>query len=339
MRHDSLFPGKAIFAAIILMLTFTSCEKEKDYGKAIYSGDEPISFLSWSESSDEIYFCIEKGTYSRSLYAVNINSKDYREIADITKIYPRSIFQKDEKLYYFNESDWANVRLYSVNVSGSVPELIIDSLQAPVFSRKYVAFMRQFNFPDTSYVNTILFNIDNKTETQIMSDINTMPVSISPDGSYILLRSWDFYNAFFILYDTRSGQTTNLSGSYVYDLFSFFWADEEIYAFRGGQTGPEIYNLNSNSKIIFAEALTYNHSYAASPSGKMLAYVMEVPPEMAYALVGNHYYLHILYAGTSDKTTIDLERDHVFERNLIFSPDETRIAYIRDFNEIFVLNL
>jgi hypothetical protein len=322
------------------MLSFTSCEREEDYGKAIYSGDEPISYLYWSEASDEIFFCIERSAFSRSLYAVNINSKDSRKIADITTNAGNSIFQKDDKIYYFNDMDYANVKLYSVNVSGSTPELIVDSLQSPVFSKKYVAFLKLFNLPDTSFIKTFLYDIDNKAETPIESDKNSMPVSISPDGSILLLRSWDlFYNTVFLLYDTRTSQTTNLPLSYVYDFYRFFWVDEEIYAFRGTQTGSEIVKLRSNTRVNFAEALTYDHSYELSPSGKMLVYVTEVPPEMAAGLVGNHYYLNILKAGSSEKITIDLERDYVFGGYLTFSPDDSRIAYVRDFNEIFILNL
>jgi hypothetical protein len=343
MNYRYLADRITVFSVITLMLFLTSCEKEPDYGRRLYSGDEPISCLYWSESSDEIFFILEKNAYTRSLYAVDINSRNSRKITDISTNYgiiKNQIYQKDEKLYYFNNIDIMNIKLYSLSISGSIPELIIDSLQTPVFSRKYVAYARFFNLVDTSYVKTFLYNIDNSTITSIESNRNDMPTAISPDGLYVSLTSWDMYGTTYLsIYDTQSGLMTELHISSAWEYFNFFWADDELFGFRSTITGLEIINMKSNNKVSFAEALTYGNNYILSPSGKMLAYVTEVPPAMAAGLVGNHYYLHILYAGSKSETTIDLERDYVNGGDIIFSPDETRIAYIRDSNDIFILNL
>jgi hypothetical protein len=71
----------------------------------------------------------------------------------------------------------------------------------------------------------------------------------------------------------------------------------------------------------------------------MLAYVVEEEPALASGIVGSHYFLHIINTGSAAKTIIDLERDYVYEGYVIFSPDDTRIAYIRDYSDIYLVSL
>jgi hypothetical protein len=342
MKHLSILKRKAGFVIISLLLSLTSCEKEEDYGRLLYSSDDPIGSLFWSESSDEVFYTFETGYYNKPLYAIDINTKNSRKIADIAMNYGNSIFQKDSKIFYFNDAEYTNVKLYSVNVSGSTPELILDSLQGPVLSKKYVAFLRLYFNPDTSYFKTILYDIDNKTEHAIESGHSDMPAAISPDGSRVLLRSFDEDSSdnFFSIYNTGTGKLTSFPvTNYYYDLFRFFWIDNEVYGFRGSYSGIDILNIKTGLKLNLSETLDYSHSYVLSPSGKMLAYVVAEEPAMASGIVGSHYFLHIINTGTSAKTIIDLERDYVYEGTVTFSPDDTRIAYIRDYFDIYLVSL
>jgi len=342
MKRISDSISKIWSAAIILLLSLLSCEKEEDYGNRIHSAGNDIHFLYWSGSSEEIIYGNHDyyDYYKRSLYAVDINSRVSHKIADIKTSPDNKVFQKESKIFYFNNLDYLNTKLYSVNLSGSTPELIIDSLETPVFSKKYIAFMRRFYTPDTSYTKTILYDLDNKTEKQIESVRNDMPVAISPDGSRLLLRSWDyFYNNFFYsICNTESGTITDLSVSAQLYLYDFFWVDNEVYACKGLITGFDIINVVTGQKINFSEPLTFGNYYI-SPSGNMVAYLVEERPALAAGFVGNHYFLHILKAGATGKTIIDLERDNEGIGYFTFSPDETRIAYVRKSTDIYILNL
>jgi Tol biopolymer transport system component len=342
MKHLSILKRKAGFVIITLLLSLTSCEKKEDYGRLLYTSDDPMGSLFWSESSDEVFYTVETGYYNKPLYVIDINTKNSRKIADIATNYGNSIFQKDNKIYYFNDAEYNNVKLYSVNVSGSAPQLIIDSMQTPVFSRKYIAFTRTFTTDTTFTYKTILYDLETGTETAINGESLYMPAAISPDGSRVLLRSFDedSSNNFFSIYDTGTGQLTSLPvTNQYYDLFRFFWIDNEVYGFRGSYSGIDILNIKTGVKLNLSETLDYSHSYVLSPSGKMLAYVIAEEPAMASGIVGSHYFLHIINTGTSAKTIIDLKRDYVYEGTVTFSPDDTRIAYIRDYFDIYLVSL
>ena len=321
------------------MILLTSCEKEKDFGKALYSGDEMISYLTWSEYGDEIYFAVERDNYRRTLYGVGINTGDSWKIGDITANYGAALFQKDGKLFYFNDLAYMNTKLYSIDVSGGTPGMIIDSLESPVFSRKYVAYLRSYYFPDTSYTRTILYDLDNKTERIIEPDRNYIPVAISPDGSTLLLRWWNYYYmSYLTIYNTESGLTADLATAENSYYFNYFWIDNEVYTFRESGMGTyEVYNLATRQKLSYSEPLTYQYSFAVSPSGSKIAYIVTEYPALAGGWVGNHYYLHILKAGASGKTVVDMEREYISGSTLTFSPDETRIAYVRDDTDIYIM--
>lgn len=328
-------------AAFILIILLTSCEKEKEYGRALYEGDEMINYLFWSENSDEIYFAVERENYRKTLYGVGINSGDSWKICDFVASYGVPMYQKETKIYYFNDMVYQNTKLYSIDKTGGSPVMIIDSLESPQFSKKYVAFLRSYYFPDTSYTKTILYDLENNTERIIESDRNYSPVTISPDGSTLLLMWWANYGMpHLTLYDTESGIYTDLPASENLYIFKSFWRDNEVYSFRESGTGIfTVNNLVSRQKLSWPEPLTFGHEYSVSPTGTIIAYIVTEPPALAEGLVGNHYYLHILREGSSVKEVYDMARDEISGGLLTFSPDETRVAYIRGNTDIFILTL
>jgi hypothetical protein len=346
MEKINMLNKIALIVLLAPIFSLTSCEKEK-YGNMLFEADDEIDYLYWSESSDKIYYGYYGASnyltsYSGLLYAIDVNTGDSWKIAYIKTSPGNPIYEKDDKIYYFEDTEfnYMNVKLYSVNISGSSPVLVLDSLENPFFSKKYIACMRSYYLQDTSYFKAVLYDLDEKTERIIESDRNEMPASISPDGSVILLRSWDLnFNYSFLLYNTQTGQRTELSISAYSNLYGFFWVDNEVYAYNGLNSGFEIINMVTRQKLNFPEALSYNNTYILSPSGSMLAYLTVEYPVMASGLVGNHYFLNILKAGEKNKRIIDLERDYISEITIAFSPDNTRIAYVRNSDEIYMLNL
>jgi len=331
-------PGIVIFTSMILL---TSCEKEKDFGKALYSGDEMISYLSWSENGNEIYFIVERDNYRKNLYGVDINSGDSWRIGEILSNYGAALFQKNSKIFYFNDLTYMNTKLYSIEKTGGSPKMVIDSLDSPLFSNRYVAFMRSYFLTDTSYIKTILYDLDNESERAIESTVILTPAAISPDGTLLLLRWIDNYNytLHLSMYKTETGEISDLPSSQNLYYYTYFWKDNEVYALGDYGSGPAIYNISSNQKLTFPEPLSYSNSYTFSPSGSMLAYVVTEYPAMAQGWVGSHYYLHIMKTGASEKIVFDMERESISGYTLVFSPDETRIAYVRDNTEIYVLTI
>jgi len=333
---------KTGIAIIMLMILPCSCEKEKDYGSALYEGDEMITYLCWSENSDELYFTIERDNYRKSIYGVDINTGESWRVGDIMANYGTGLFLKDDKILYFNDLSYMNTKLYSLETSGGTPQMIIDSLEYPVVSTKYLAYSRYISLPDTSFNRFMLYDLDNKTESIINTDKTCVLLSISPDGSQILFGYPNYMSSIpdLVLYDTGTGLITDLPVSGNSYLINYFWIDNEVYAFSETGMGTyTVYNLVDRNKLSYPEPLTYNHSYIISPSGRKIAYLVVEPPALAEGLVGNHYYLHILKSGSSEVTVIDMERKSVFENTMIFSPDETRIAYVRDDTDIYVMTI
>jgi hypothetical protein len=331
-------PGIVILTFMFLL---TSCEKEKDFGKALYSGDEMISYLCWSEYGDKIFFAVESSNFRKTVYGVDVNSGDSWKVGDITSGYGSSIYEYQGRIYYFNDANYQNVKLFSLDASGGTPEMKIDSLESPLFSKRYVAFMKSYFLTDTILIKTVLYDLDNESERAIESTVNLTPAAISPDGTILLLRWVDYYNYMLHLsmYNTETGEMTDLPSSQNLYYSTFFWKDNEAYAFGDYGTGMAIFNVSGGQKLAFPEPLSYANAYSVSPSGSILAYIVSEYPAIAEGWVGSHYYLHILKTGASQKIVIDMEREPVTGNTLVFSPDETRIAYVRDNTDIYVLTI
>ena len=316
----------------------------------LFEAADEIDFLYWPASSDNIYYsCYGSYSYyenyygySWPLHAVDVNTGNSWKVATIKTSPGAQIYKKDDKIYYFDDTEYnyLNIKLYSVNVSGSVPVLVRDSLESPIFSEKYIASFKSYFLADTNYTKAVLYDLDTGIETIIESDITEVPLSISPDGSTLLMISRDLNNNNkYLLYDTQTKQRNILSASPNLNLYGFFWVNNEVYALKGLSNYFEIINVVTGNKLTYPESLDYNKQYIISPSGSILAYITVEYPELASGLVGNHYYLNILKAGESKKRIIDLERDDYIQGTMVFSPDETRIAYLRNSDEIYLLNL
>lgn len=344
---NKVFSSRLVLPFLLaLMLSAAGCEKE-EYGEMLSEADGVIAALTWSESGSQILYVTwdEQDYYKRHIWLADIASGNVNMITSVTAdLEPdRIINEKDGRIYYFNTTynEYWSLKLFAIDFSGSNREMILDSLQNPVFSQKYVAYIKYYYLPDTSYSEIQLYDLDNKTTKKAEIGRDGYPVSISPDGSTLLIQSFDIqYNrTVFILYDTGSDTGTELTVSSTLYFSKYFWIDNSVYGWSGYGEYSKIINLASGRELAFSEPLTSVYPYALSPSGSILAYMFAEPPALAQGLVGSHIYLYILRAGSAEKTVIDLDRGDIYPGIIAFSPDETRIAYVRDGNEIYILDL
>ncbi len=330
-----------IFTAVLLL---HSCEKDEEYGNLLFSSDDNISYIGWSETTDEILYLNEYNYYdynnSRALYAVDINTKNTRKIANVTNNYDYPIFQKGNKIYYFNDTFYGYLSLNSVDISGTSAELVKDSLSSLLYSRKYIPYVR-YTYTDTSASwHTVLYDLESGLETVIDPGTNNSHFSISPDGEWLLLEVIeDIYFSRLSLYCTSTGEFTNLKLSSLSDINGFYWINDELYTLSWNYSDYKLKNMQTGD-ILFTSKDLEDHSYfSLSPSGQFLYYIEEERPALAASLVGSHYYLHLLNTVTRAKTVIDLDRDNVYQEGITFSPEENRIAYIRDYDQIYIVDL
>lgn len=342
MRFLTYFRNRGNIAVIlIIMFSLHSCEKE-EFGNLILSSDKEINRLLWSQTTDEILYFGYPDNYGNSwpLYAADINTGSTRKVTDISSYYGNPIFQKDSKIYFFNDLDMSRVKLYSVDISGGTPELVKDSLISPLFSEKYIAYIRTES-TDTSYnAITVLYDMETGSETVIGPDSNYSPISISPDGEWVIMGIMgDYYEPVLSLFCSSTDEFTKLKISSLSQIYSFYWIGHEPYTIQWTQSGCNLKNMITGNNSFTSEDLNTQCSISVSPGGQYVYYLEEEVPALASSIVGTHYFLHLYNTGNKTETVIDLERDRVYLKGITFSPGENRIAYIRDSDQIYIIDI
>jgi hypothetical protein len=344
MRHKSLNPCEAVFVIMILVLSLTSCRKEgdmnNDLNNLIFSSEDPISYIYWSESSNRILFIIENPYVSYGLsvmiYTVDINTKRSSKVVDILNQSGYSICLSNNKIFYTNPLDPGNIKLYSWDMSEQTCELVKDSLINPHLSKKYLAYIKNISDDPTTSWTTVLYDLENGSEKIMVPGSNNFPLSISPDGNRLLLGISDNPDGIPILVNTMTGDIINLTLSYYSSACGYYWKEDEVYTMVKNDLECSIQNMRTGDILISSEDLNNgcSCSFNFSPSGQFIYYVNE---ERTAQGTLEKSYLNMINTNDLEKTVIDLGNILVYTAK--FSPDETRIAYIGDNNKIYILNL
>ncbi|OFY60230.1 MAG: hypothetical protein A2Y71_15085 [Bacteroidetes bacterium RBG_13_42_15] len=325
---------------MILMLSLVSCEKEVDLSNLIISSEEPLSYIYWSESSDDILYIIEDPYVSYglgvSIYTVDITTKENRKIIDIINHAGYIISLTNNKIYYTNCLDPDNKKLYSWDISGQTGELVKDSLVYVTYlSKKYLAYLKNIPNELTPLWTTVLYDLESGSERIIAPGSNNFPLSISPDGSQLLLGVSN-KDGLPSLVNTQTGDITDLTLSYYSSACGYHWKEGAVYTMYSDGLECSIKNMRTGNILISLEDLNNgcSCSFNFSPSGQFIYNVNEVRTAQGKL---EKSYLNLINTNNLEKTVIDLGDRLVYQ--VKFSPDETRIAYIGDQNKIYILNL
>jgi hypothetical protein len=337
MRHISLNPGRSAYIIMILILSLRSCEKEVDPSNLILSSEDPISYIYWSESSDKILYSIEDPStingLSVSLNIVDISTKETRKVIDFNNHAGYRIYLNNNKIYYTDYLDQANIKLFSLDISGQNNELVRDSLgYVQHFSKKYLVYLKN----QVTSCTTVLYDLVTGSEKTITTVSNNFPLSISPDGNLLMLGKSDNLDGIPILVNTMTGDITGLILSYYSSACGYYWKEEDVYAMYLDVPECYIKNMRTGEILISSEDINNECSctFSFSPSGQYIYHVKEVRTEQGKL---EKSYLNLVNSGTREKIVIDLLDKIVY--GVKFSPDETQIAFIGNSNKIYILNL
>ncbi len=333
MRNKSIS-----FALSILIITLISCEKEVEPGNMIFSSVYPISNIFWTESSNEILYITEDFNlmigFTVSINFVDISTKVSRKAIDIQNQSGYQIYLNNNKIYYTDCLDPDNIKLYSVDISGQNNELVNDSMCHNLhLSKKYMAYLKD---PYTTST-TALFDLETGSERIIAPGSVSFPLSISPDGNWLMMAISENTDGIPLLINTTTGDITDLMLSYHSSYCGYFWRDDEVYTMWSvSEMECNIENMRTGEILISTKELQSECSctFTFSPSGQYIYYVNEIR--------NNDYeieklYLNIINTYTLERTEIDMGNKSIFL--IKFSPDESRIAFIRDDYDIYILNL
>ncbi|MFX0200801.1 MAG: hypothetical protein ACFFCW_32170 [Candidatus Hodarchaeota archaeon] len=236
--------------------------------------------------------------------------------------------------YYMLTGSSSYGPLYSISINGQERQLLVESDCSDLCLSPddlHLAY-RAYHPPSEELADSLyIYKIDSKEKKFLCIG---RPKSFSPDSKRLLY----YYSTYpdtsqyaiinYCIISIENGETEPVSfGTEVFSLHGFFWDESGLYILYNPEYGQcSVRNISTNETIFTwgENVYVYRPSYIFSTQGKKIAFWISADP-IKQGLVA--YGLHVIDLNLKSDTRVAYSKEKASSHSIIFSPDDSRIAY------------
>jgi len=320
------------------LLLFFSCEIEDDFGKPdtseyfgtkLYTSTGFLMKIIWSEETNEIIAISDL-----NIAAIDVNTKTSRQVTANAHHYNGSdvLWISGEMLYYLNfDSQLSGININNSSTTESLVDSVSVNYYTTPFSSNNFAFNKLGLYDPSNEPYLFLYDFNTKKETLITSGI---PITFSPDGQALLFTKG--YSVYYYDLQTKAILPAQFQSYYGNGVTK--WTSKGVlFFYQNAERSAVLFNATTNETIGGWENLVPPAYGSLSSSGDKIVIQKEkcgIPYVTGPCSFLKQYYFLVDVVNHTETEMAFGNQPNIFQ--LIISPAENSIAFIKDNNNIYL---